>query len=281
LTLVEGFSKACAIFKGSSYSIYCVAGDTDQIEPLLGRDSIVVFEKMGPRLAGRQPVQRGDIIIARADGVPSLQRITALNVAQQEFTANQTYRGSLQTIEQRLVAVFYTRWPACSPDQTGQAQDQLDQPALFTQSWDEAAFQPAPGNKPTPHSTVTLWGAELGRARRVFPHPAYAVWTDILNTNSMEPLLDSSTAVIFETLTEQRLSEQPLQPGDIITWEGPAGGGALHRIVGQADDGSGFYIRGDNNRYGDCFNGAPLIPKHFITRRAVAIIYGRPLRQDD
>jgi hypothetical protein len=232
LTLVKGFGKASAIFKGPVYLIYCVAGDTDQIEPLLGRDSIVVFEKMGPRTAGRQPVQRGDIIISNAAGVPSLHRITALNVAQQEFTANQTYRGSLQAIEHRLVAVFYTCWPAHLPDQTRRAQDQLNQLALLTQSWDEAAFEPAQGDKPTPHSTVTLWGAELSRARRVFPQPAYSVWTDILNTNSMEPLLDSSTAVIFETLTEQLLLKQPLQPGDIITWDRPTGGGALHRIVG-------------------------------------------------
>lgn len=281
LSLVEAFGKASAIFKGSNYSIYCVAGDTDQIEPLLGRDSIVVFEKMGPPLAGRQPVQRGDIVISKIDGVPSLHRITALNVTQQEFAANQTYRGHLQAIEQRLVAVFYTCRSAPSPDQTGRVSEQLDQSTLFTQSWDEAVFNPEPGNKPTPHSTVTLWGAELGRARRVFPHPACSVWTDVLNTNSMEPLLDSSTAVIFETLTEQVLLKQPLRPGDIVTWEEPTGGGALHRIIGQAEDGARFYIKGDNNRYGDCFEGSPLIPRQFITRRAVAIIYGRQLRQDD
>ncbi|CAG0937315.1 hypothetical protein TFLX_06240 [Thermoflexales bacterium] len=277
LTLAEGFRKAKAIFKDSIYSIYCVGGNTTRIEPLLGCDSIVVFEKIGPGTISRQPLQRGDIVISHSDGVRSLQRITRLDENRQEFTAHQVYQGAISSIERRLVAVFYTGLPA----PTEWTCDHTNQPTLLTRSWDDVVFRPSRGDKPTPHSGVALWGTELDRARRVFPSSTYTIWTTVPNTNSMEPLLDTNTAVIFETLTEQALRHQPLQLGDIVTWHTPAVRGALHRIVGRSEDGTSFYIKGDNCWWGDSLESRSLIPQRFITRRVVALIYGRQMHEDD
>ncbi len=62
-------------------------------------------------------------------------------------------------------------------------------------------------------SLVKVW-----RIQKAFKQSDYKLQYGFQNINSLEPFIDTNTAVVCETITEQVLQKQPLQVGDIVVW---------------------------------------------------------------
>jgi hypothetical protein len=242
-------------------------------------DAIAVFERIGPVALVRQPLTIGDVIIFQSGDQRVLHRIASMGGA-----GNDVVRGeqpiSPDRVKSRLVAVLYTQGPEepLVGSEAGLTSDNRN--ILWVDRWDERLFTRAAFDKPTPHSSMELYGKEVRKSHQVFQYPAYYVWNQVPNTNSMEPFLDTNTVVIFETVTDQVLKRQPLQIGDIVTWRDNDVGG-LHRIIGANKTRDAFYIRGDNCSYGDYGQGHSLIPLKLIKDRVVALVYTRRQRKGD
>jgi hypothetical protein len=275
LNLVEGFVKMKAIFKPPDYSVYRVSGNSHWIEPLLGTDSIIVLERITREKERKEPLQAGDVIVFRLGDKRILHRIIEINTDNGFFRVTGTGPIPTSSVESRLAAVVYTQ-----EVKEPQAREDMPQHTLFVDVWDETLFRPTHSDKPTPHSSLRLSGREKRRIRQVFPYPKYQVWDNVPNTNSMEPFIDTNTVVVFETITETTLRKQPLQVGDIISWR-KAKWGFTHRIIGASESGKNFYVKGDNNRYGDMNGFKKLIPVSSIMTRVVSIIYTRQIQIGD
>jgi hypothetical protein len=133
--------------------------------------------------------------------------------------------------------------------------------------------EPTGGDKPTPHSSLTLSQAlkiaELVSKKATQYTKKNNNYFTIKNTNSMEWLIDSNTVVVAEEVT----SNTPLKVGDVVIYNGEGSPlmpntQVMHRITKTLDD--EYYIKGDNNKFGDGW-----INKKWISWRAYTFINAR------
>jgi len=135
--------------------------------------------------------------------------------------------------------------------------------------------KPTQSNKPSPHSSLTLFEAKNLFAK-MFPAPKYWV-TFVSNTNSMEPWIDDNTIVALERLDSSVLIKQPLTVGDIVVWYRSSNNTyIIHRIMEVDKHKDRYYIKGDNNFLADGW-----IPISDIRFRLVSMIYTRQIRDND
>jgi len=107
------------------------------------------------------------------------------------------------------------------------------------------AQQPEDKDKPSPHDWVSMDNIKVYDNQVVIslPHPEWAMYLD---TNSMDPVIDSST----NTLQLVPQSERSIHVGDIVAYESKYHNGVItHRVVEIGEDVDGWYavLKGDNN----------------------------------
>src|SRR3989338_1587586 len=107
------------------------------------------------------------------------------------------------------------------------------------------AQQPENKDKPSPHDWVSMDSIKVYDNQVVIslPHPEWAVYLD---TNSMDPVIDSSA----NTLQLVPQSEKDVHVGDIVAYESEYHDGIItHRVVWIGEDADGWYavLKGDNN----------------------------------
>jgi hypothetical protein len=219
----------------------------------------------------------GDVVTFRQGDKRILHRITRFDKTGQSFyIEDQPVPNNL--VEGRLTATIYTQVPDESNVELEMDEAVKDRVTLFVPPWDEALFRPTNSDKPTPHSSLKL-REKREKIYTIFRYPDHITST-LADTNSMEPFIDANAFVVEERLTEQVLSKQPLQVGDIVTWS-TGKRRVLHRIRGIGKDGKSLYIRGDNVAGGDSFRGRLRIPAEHILERVVAVVYTRQRKRGD
>ena len=71
----------------------------------------------------------------------------------------------------------------------------------------------------------------------------------VLNTNSMEPSIDSNSVIVAEPINDYTLGRQPITVGDILLYEHEWAGKIIHRVVHISIEKkvTKYFLKGDNN----------------------------------
>lgn len=280
LTMEEAFIMAQAVFENTRYDVYVASGYTEWVKPLIGTDSVMVFERVDEETLQEQPLVEGDVVLFNWHDTAVMHYLTAVDSKNHQFYTYTGKKVPFAAVHNRLAAVFYTQPPdnlhfVLPPE----AQHQH----VVVDVWQDNLFRPAvPRNKLTPHSAIAF-GQETRLdwqlLRRFMWERNGDVWLNIANTNSMEPFLDAGTALPFERLSLENLATQPLYTGDIVNW-GSGEYGRLHRIIGYGGA-QKYYIKGDNNPTVDHLTTFPHIALNLIRHRVVGVIYTRQQQLGD
>lgn len=280
LSVVDAFLIAKMVFDHEQYDVYIASGQTEWVKPLMGSDSVVVFERLDKPTLSIQPLVTGDMVLFNWHDVVVMHYLTAVDYEQQQFYTHAGKKVPFEAVHSRLAAVLFTKPPENLESVPPPEQEHH---RIAVDVWPDNLFHPeVPRDKPTPHSAISLEQddrLDWRLLRRLMRDHNGDVWTDIANTNSMEPFLDAGTALLFERLDEENLLAQPLHAGDIVNW-GSGQFGRLHRIIGRGVD-EQYYIKGDNNRSIDRLSGRRLIANTLIRHRIVGIVYTQQQRPED
>jgi len=159
-SISDGFARVKSIFKPPDYSVYRIANRCQYLEPLIGPDTIVVFEQVSERVVQKQPLERGDLVTILDGDRRLLGRIKHLDKDGHSFRIGSNELFSKSALEGRLVAVFYFQ-------SRGQGDDErigdvrISREELYVDIANEETLVSTGSDKPTPHSSVGKGGKEI------------------------------------------------------------------------------------------------------------------------
>jgi len=134
---------------------------------------------------------------------------------------------------------------------------------------------PTQADKPSASSSLSKSQLKQKLLKSFSDVKKYTIFT-VADTNSMEPHIDDNSLVVVETVTE----DFKLRPGQVIIYDGTAIFGrfvlVIHRIWTVSNDGTEFYIKGDNNYFADGW-----VKREKIMYNVVAVGYYEQTEEGD